>query len=72
MKYTPKISASIDGLEKIRKSLLKLGKAMMEAYEGAMYPVDLLALGALKRTISTIAGFKLLIESSNMVCARTD
>lgn len=44
---------------------------MVEAYEGAMYPVDLLALGALKRTISTIAGFKLLIESSNMVCSRT-
>jgi len=71
MEYTPKISASLNGLEKRRKHLLKLGKAMMEAYEGAMYPVDLLALGALKRTISTIAGFKLLIESSNMVCART-
>jgi hypothetical protein len=69
--YTPKIITSLDGLEKRKKGLLKLGKAMMEAYEGAMYPVDLLALGALKRTISTIAGFKLLIESSNMVCART-
>ena len=71
LEYTPKISASLDGLEKRRKTLLKLGKSMMEAYEGAIYPVDLLALGALKRTISTIAGFKLLIESSNMVCART-
>ena len=47
MEYTPKISASLSGLEKRRESLLKLGKAMMEAYEGAMYPVDLLALGAL-------------------------
>jgi len=71
MEYTPKILASLNSLEKRRKRLLKLCKAMMEAYEGAMYPVDLLALGALKRTISTIAGFKLLIESSNMVCART-
>jgi hypothetical protein len=71
MEYTPKISASLKGLEKRRKSLLKLGKVMTEVDEGAVYPVDLLSLGALKRTISTIAGFKLLIESSNMVCART-
>ena len=71
MEYTEKISASLDGLDKRRNNLLKLGKTMLEAYGGAMYPVDLLAMGALKRTISTIAGFKLLIESSNMVCART-
>jgi hypothetical protein len=71
MQYTPKIFDALNSLEERRKKLLKLGKLMMEAYEGAMYPVDLLALGALKRTISTIAGFKLLIESSNMVCART-
>lgn len=66
-----KIKASLDGLEARRKKLLKLGKAMMKAYEGAMYPVDLLATGMLKRTISTIAGFKLLVKSLNMVCART-
>jgi hypothetical protein len=50
---------------------LKLGKAMMEAYDGAIYPVDLLATGMLKRSISTISGFKTLVKSSNMVCART-
>jgi len=68
---SPKILSSLEGLESRRKRLLKLGKAMMEAYEGATYPVDLFALGAIKRTISTIAGFKLLVESLNMVCART-
>ena len=66
-----KIKISLDGLEARRKKLLKLGKAMMEAYEGAMYPVDMLAIGMLKRTISAIAGFKLLVKSLNMVCART-
>ena len=66
-----KIKTSLNGLEARRKKLLKLGKAMIEAYEGAMYPVDLLATGMLKRTISTIAGFKLLVKSLNMVCART-
>ncbi len=43
----------------------------MEAYDGAIYPVDLLATGMLKRSISTISGFKTLVKSSNMVCART-
>ena len=66
-----KIRTSLDGLETRKKKLLKLGKAMMEAYEGAMYSVDLLATGVIKRTISTISGFKLLIQSVNMVCART-
>jgi hypothetical protein len=41
MEYTPKISESLNGLEKRRKKLLKMLKAMMEAHEGAMYPVDL-------------------------------
>jgi hypothetical protein len=71
LKITPKIHSSLDGLEARRKKLLKLGKAMMEAYDGAMYPVDLLAMGALKRTISTIKGFKQLVKASNMICART-
>lgn len=71
MEKTAKIAEALNGLEGRRKRLLNLAKAMMEAYEGAMYPVDLVALGALKRTISTIGGFKLLVESSNMVCART-
>ena len=71
LEITPKILSSLDGLEARKKKLLKLGKAMMEAYDGAMYPVDLLAMGALKRTISTIAGFKQLVQVSNMNCART-
>jgi hypothetical protein len=71
LKPTPKILSSLDGLESRRKSLLKLGKAMMEAYEGTLYPVDIFALGAIKRTISTIAGFKILVQSLNMICART-
>jgi hypothetical protein len=71
MEPSIKIKASLNGLETRRKRLLELGKTMMEAYEGAMYPVDLIAIGALKRTVSTIVGFKLLVKSLNMVCART-
>lgn len=71
LEITPKILSSLEILEGRRKKLLKLGMAMMKAYDGAMYPVDLLAIGALKRTISTIAGIKQLIQDANMICART-
>jgi len=71
LKITPDIHLSLERLEDRRKQLLELGATMMGAYEGAIYPVDLLAIGALKRTISTIAGFKQLVTASNMICART-
>jgi hypothetical protein len=70
-KHGPKILNSLDKLEKRRNKLLKLGTEMLSAYGGALYPVDLLALGAIKRSISTAAAFRLLIESFNMVCARS-
>lgn len=35
-----------------------------------MFPLDLMAFGALKRNISTAAAFRMMIESWNMVCAR--
>lgn len=62
---------SLEELENRRKKLLKLTKEMILAYGGTMYQLDLFAIGAVKRTISTIAGFRLLVESWNMICART-
>ena len=65
------IQKSLAATDKRYKGLLNMSSAMMKAYNGAMYPVDLLAIGIIKRTISTIHGLKLLVESQNMVCART-
>ena len=65
------IQRALAETDKRHKGLLNMASAMVKAYDGAIYPVDLLATGILKRTISSIQGFKLLIESQNMVCART-
>jgi len=70
-KLSNAVQRSLAATDTRYKGLLDRFSAMMKAYGGAMYPVDLLATGIIKRTISTIHGFKLLVESQNMVCART-
>jgi hypothetical protein len=65
------VSDFLNELEKKNDTLYKLAQDMIRADEGKMYGVDQLAIAAINRTVSTIAGFKLLIKSSNMICART-
>lgn len=69
-KHGQSVLKSLEELENRRKKLIKLTKEMLSAYGGTMYQLDLFAIGAVKRAISTIAGFKLLVESWNMICAR--
>ena len=61
---------SLDELLKSRNKLLDTTRQMLSAYKGTMYPLDLFAIGAVKRSLSTLSGFKLLIESWNMISAR--
>jgi len=69
-KHGQSVLKSLEELDNRRNRLLKLTKEMIAAYEGAMYPVDFFAIGAVKRAIGTAAGFRLLVESWNMICAR--
>lgn len=69
-KHGQSVLKSLEELENRRKKLIKLTKEMLSAYEGTMYSVDLFAIGAVKRAINTIAGFRLLVDSKNMICAR--
>ena len=69
-KHGQKVLKSLIELEARRKKLLGLGKKMLLCYGGTTYKVDLLAIGAIKRAISTIAGFRLLVDSWNLLCAR--
>ncbi len=62
---------ALEGLENRKDKLLELGQDMLSAYSGKLYPVDLLAIGAIKRTISMSGGMRILIESLNMLCARS-
>ena len=63
LEYLNKLSIS-------RDKLITVTRKMLSANNGAMYPLDLFAIGAVKRSLSTMSGFMLLIKSWNMICAR--
>ncbi len=70
-----KASKSLDDalieLKKTEKVLLNLGMDMFSSDEGKLFPVDLIAIGAMKRTASNTEGFITLVESNNMTSARS-
>lgn len=66
----PNVLRALEELDQQQKNLLQLFIAMSQAYEGYSYPVDLLATAAIKRSISTAAGFKMLVEARNILCSR--
>jgi hypothetical protein len=51
--------------------MLKLGMSVFGFAGSPMFPLDLMAFGAVKRSISTASAFRMMIESWNMVCARS-
>jgi hypothetical protein len=51
------------------KAHLELGMAMVSAYSGALYGMDLLAWGALNRSRAHISGFESLVRAKNLICA---
>ena len=63
------LDASLKRLKDFDKAHLELGKKMFEAFGGALYDMDLLAIGVLNRSKAHIAGFRQLIESKNLICA---
>ncbi len=56
-------------LEELEGSLLDLAMKCMQAYDGAVYPMDLLANGASNRTLALCSGFRRMIGERNMICA---
>jgi len=71
MNHGENVLKSLNELDNRKNELLNLLREMLSAYGGAIYPVDLFAIAAVKRAISTAAGFRLLVDSWNMICART-
>lgn len=65
------VSALLTAVEEDRQALLKLGLSVMGKSGDPFFPVDLLAFGALKRSVSTAAAMVMMVEARNMVCART-
>lgn len=65
------LNEAIAKLKATEKELLQLGELMLLADKGNLFPIDLIAVGAMKRTASNTEGFVGLIESQNMTCARS-
>lgn len=65
------VERALDELEHLRLGTIKLGSAMLSVDRGNAFPVDLLALAAIKRCLSNTAAMRLLVESWNLVAART-
>ena len=70
-KSSENLSDAISNLRKTEDKLLALGMDMLSADNGNLFPVDLLAIGAMKRTASNTEGFITLIEAKNMTSARS-
>ena len=66
---TTQLQKSLNRLEALEKAQIELAKRMIEAYDGAMYAVDLFISGALNRSVALSEGFKNLVKSKNLICA---
>ena len=70
MPKSEKIKKLLKTLESKKDAVLSLAHEMLRADKGAMFPVDIVALGAAKRFLSTSSAFRLLIEATNLVSSR--
>ncbi len=70
MEHTPKTLASIEKLRKLREELPSLGNEIMHAGNMAMYPMDMVIIGIVKRCLSTSSALESLVLDWNMTCAR--
>ena len=70
-KSSKSLNEALSDLRKTEDELLKLGQDMLSADGGNLFPVDLLAIGAMKRTASNTEGFITLVEAKNMTSARS-
>ena len=55
--------------DKYEKEHLRLGEEIIKAYGGAMYPLDLLAIPTLNRSLCLMKGFIELIKQKNFLSA---
>jgi hypothetical protein len=62
------IRNSIARLDKLDDTQLALSHEMIQAADGTMDGLDLLALGALVRSKAHTAGFRELLHRRNMIC----
>ena len=64
-----KIDKLIKPLENSKKVHLQIAEEMLKADQGNIYPLDLLALGIIKRSLMLVNGFCTLVRKNNFTCA---
>lgn len=69
--HTPAVQSALLKLDDDSQTLLAPWKAMAGEDNFTIFPLDLLASGAVKRGVSAAGAIKVLVESSNMVSARS-
>ncbi|MFO0874133.1 MAG: hypothetical protein U0575_09200 [Phycisphaerales bacterium] len=58
----------LDGFDQDVACHLELAEKMFRAFDGATYPLDVLAAAAINRSINLARGFRQMIASRNMIC----
>ena len=69
--HDPRVLSLLQAVEADRAAILKIAGTIVGVKGARMYPLDIMAIGAVKRNVSTAAGFRKVVESWNMVCARS-
>ena len=77
--HAGKVKALLTAIAKDERAMLKLGVAMLSARAKdddsseavPFFPLDLLALGAIKRNVAAASAMRQMVRAWNMVCART-
>lgn len=69
MAPAPTVDEALAVLDQSSAAIDSRVKAMIEAYGGAIYPMDLLVAGALNRTRANVKAFSELIRGRNLVIA---
>lgn len=65
-----RINHSFEDIKTKTEKLLSLSENYLNSDNGNLYSKDFFIIGLLQRTLSTIEGFKLLVESKMMQCSR--
>jgi hypothetical protein len=65
----PTVKTALGKLAALESEHLGTFRRMSIAYGSALYPLDLLAAGALNRSVAQCSGFRVLVEARNYICA---
>ena len=69
--HTDRVISLLAQVSDDRDAMLKIGTDVFGTAGAPMFPLDLMAFGAVKRNISTASGINMMVESWNMGCARS-